>query len=85
MGYPGVEVFLDPVAVGDFLPDMPLFLTPQVYVPVPLEATYCAAWETVPKFWRDVITAPPANGARKQVRAESGSNDARSSPQVIDP
>ena len=65
VGYPGVEVYLDPVAVGDLLPDMPLFLTPQVYVPVPLEATYDAAWEAVPEFWRDVLTAPPANGRKK--------------------
>lgn len=65
VGYPGVEVYLDPVAVADVLPDMPLFLSPQVYVSVPLEATYDAAWETVPQFWRDVITAPPANGRKK--------------------
>ena len=24
---------------------MPLFLTPEVYVPLPLEATYQSAWE----------------------------------------
>src|SRR5262249_23475675 len=30
--------YIEPVAVGDTLPDMPLFLEPDVYVPVPLEA-----------------------------------------------
>jgi hypothetical protein len=36
---------------------MPLFLTPHVYIPVPLEATCQSAWEAVPSFWRDVLTA----------------------------
>jgi hypothetical protein len=52
------EVFLEPAAVGRPLLDMPLFLTPEEYVLVPLEATYQAAWEAVPEFWRDVLTAP---------------------------
>jgi hypothetical protein len=68
VGYPSMEVFLDPVAVGDALPDMPLFLTQQVYVPVPLEATYLAAWESVPEFWRKVLTKPPQNGRKKPGR-----------------
>ena len=69
VGFPGMEVFLDPVAVGDSLPEMPLFLTPAVYVPVPLEATYHAAWEGVPEFWQEVLTAPPPPGAgRKKSR-----------------
>jgi hypothetical protein len=29
------------------------------------EATYRAAWEGVPVFWRDILTAPPANGRKK--------------------
>jgi hypothetical protein len=49
------EAFVEPVAVGGELPDMPLFLTPEVYVPVPLEAAYQAAWETVPTYWRGVL------------------------------
>src|SRR5262249_51880655 len=44
-GFPCIEVFLEPVAVGDALPDMPLFLTPEVYVPLPLEPTYQSACE----------------------------------------
>jgi hypothetical protein len=50
------EVFINPAAVGAELPDMPLFLSPDIYVPVPLEATYQSAWEAVPSFWRDVVT-----------------------------
>lgn len=49
--------FVQPVAVGGTLCDMPLFLSPDVYVPVPLEASYQAAWETVPGYWRAVLEA----------------------------
>jgi hypothetical protein len=59
VGGPGTEAFIDPLAVGDTLPDMPLFLTPDVYVSVPLEATYCSAWEGMPTYWRDVLTTAP--------------------------
>jgi hypothetical protein len=51
------EAFVEPTAVGLRLPDMPLFLAPDVYILVPLEATYQSAWEAVPAFWRDVLTA----------------------------
>jgi hypothetical protein len=60
-GYAGGEVpraFVEPVAVGDRLPDMPLFLTPDDYVNVPLEATYQAAWAEVPDRWQEVLAAP---------------------------
>ena len=40
--------YVEPVAVGDRLPDMPVFLTAHRYVPCPLEATYQAAWEQFP-------------------------------------
>ncbi|HVA50765.1 MAG TPA: DUF4058 family protein [Pirellulales bacterium] len=49
------ESFVEPVAVGGKLADMPLFLSPDVYVPVPLEATYQSAWETMPAYWREVL------------------------------
>ncbi len=54
------ETFLEPVSVGDMLPEMPLFLTPNVYIPTPLEATYCSAWEVFPSFWREVVESPPS-------------------------
>lgn len=47
--------YVEPVAVGAMLPDMPLFLTPEVYVPVPLEATYGAAWGAMPRRWRNEL------------------------------
>ncbi len=51
------EAFVEPAAVGDFLATMPLFLTPDVYVNVPLEASYQAAWAEVPQRWRDVLAS----------------------------
>jgi hypothetical protein len=49
------EAFVEPVALGSLLPDMPLFLSPEVYVPVPLETTYQSAWEMLPGYWREVV------------------------------
>jgi hypothetical protein len=49
------EAFVEPVGMGDKLPDLPVFLTPQRYVPVPLEVTYQAAFEAVPQFWREAL------------------------------
>jgi hypothetical protein len=51
----GVTAYVEPVAVGDALPPMPLFLEPERYVNVPLEPTYAAAYEGVPLRWRRVI------------------------------
>ncbi len=50
-----IEVYLEHVAVGGSLPDMPLFLGRGHYVNVPLEATYAAAYGGVPAFWREVL------------------------------
>ena len=50
------EAFIEPTAIGAVLPEMPLFLTPEVYVPLPLEATYQSAWEAVPSYWQHVLT-----------------------------
>jgi hypothetical protein len=40
--------YVEPVAVGDALTDMPVFLTPERYVLCPLESTYETAWEQFP-------------------------------------
>ncbi|WP_169978197.1 hypothetical protein [Tautonia rosea] len=53
------EVFLEPVAVGRPLPEMPLFLSDAIYVPVPLEVTYARAWDAVPAVWRNAIASIP--------------------------
>ena len=56
-----VEVYLEYVAVGAALPEMPLFLDPERYINAPLEATYQATYRGTPAFWRDVLEGrPPA-------------------------
>ena len=50
-----IEVYLEHLAVGAPLPEMPLFLRSDRYVNVPLEATYTAAWRGMPAFWRGVL------------------------------
>jgi hypothetical protein len=52
---PPVEAYLEHVAIGSALPDMPLFLSSDRYIPAPLEATHQAAYRGVPAFWRDVL------------------------------
>ena len=55
------HLYAEPLAVGDALPDLPIFLRPGFWVPVPLASTYAAAWEATPKRWRKVIEgAEPA-------------------------
>jgi hypothetical protein len=55
------RAYIEPVAVGDLLPDMPLFLEPNGCVKVPLEATYQTAFTVMPRRWRDELQ-PPAAG-----------------------
>ncbi len=49
------EAYLEPVAVGQTLSDMPLFLNRERYVNVPVEATYMTAYRGLPAYWRGVI------------------------------
>jgi hypothetical protein len=49
----GVQAcYVEPVGVGDKLPDMPLFLTNNLYIYVPLEPTYQATWDASPEELR---------------------------------
>ncbi|HEX8202009.1 MAG TPA: hypothetical protein VF590_16155 [Isosphaeraceae bacterium] len=55
--------YVEPVAVGDVLPEMPLFLKPGFYVPAPLEATYRTTWDLFPaplKGLLEPLAGPPA-------------------------
>lgn len=55
-----ITAYVEPVAVGAPLPDMPLFLEDDTYVYVPLEATYRTAWAGFPAPLRDLLEpAPP--------------------------
>jgi hypothetical protein len=47
--------YIEPVAVGGTLPDMPIFLETGRYVPVPLGSTYEAAWNSCPEIFRQRV------------------------------
>lgn len=47
--------YVEPIAVGDRLPDMPLFLAGDFYVSVPLEETYQATWNVLPMELRKLV------------------------------
>lgn len=49
------EAFIQPISVGEDLPEMPVFLDPDHYVNVPLAPTYEQGWRGVPSIWRDVV------------------------------
>lgn len=49
------HAYMETIAVGERLPDMPLFLESDGHVMVPLEATYLAAWDAFPARWRRVV------------------------------
>lgn len=50
-----LTAYVEPIAVGDPLPSLPIFLGQGVYVPAPLEATYQATWATCPEPVREVV------------------------------
>ena len=54
------RAFIEPVAVGDALPDMALFLEPNGCIKVPLESTYQSAFAVMPQRWRDELQPPAA-------------------------
>jgi hypothetical protein len=49
------EAFVEPMAVGQPLPEMPLFLAAGWYVNVPLESTYMTAYAGLPTVVREVV------------------------------
>ena len=55
--YAGVPktAYVEPVGVGDVMPDMAAYLDLDSYVPVPLEATYQATWESCPEDMREAV------------------------------
>jgi hypothetical protein len=51
----GIEAYVEHLMVGDPLAEMPMFLTSDFYINIPLEATYQVAYRGVPAFWREVL------------------------------
>jgi hypothetical protein len=50
-----MRAYVEPVGVGGVLPDMPAYLDPDSYVPVPLEATYQTTWASCPDAMREAV------------------------------
>lgn len=55
--------YVEHLAFGRPLPDMPLFFRRGRYINVPLETTYQAAYRGVPAFWREVLERACEPGA----------------------
>lgn len=53
-GHP-IKAWVEPIQVGDTLTPMPLFITPEHYIELPLEETYEQSWAGVPARWKRVI------------------------------
>jgi hypothetical protein len=47
--------YVEPIAVGDTLPDMALFVAEGMHVKVPLESTYQTAWAACPEAMREAV------------------------------
>lgn len=47
--------YVEPFAVGDAVPDVPLFVSGERYVPCPLEASYQATWAVMPPPIRRLV------------------------------
>lgn len=57
MAGPILRAYIEPIAVGDALPALPIFLTDEIYVPAPLEETYMTTWGLCPKPLRQRVEA----------------------------
>ena len=55
---PPPVAYVETIAVGDTLPDMPLFLKPEFYVPAPLQATYQTTWGVFPAALKGLLGNP---------------------------
>ena len=61
VAYVGAEMptaYVDFIGVGDPLPDMPIFLSEDKYVTVPLEETYNRAWAAYPTLLKERMERP---------------------------
>jgi hypothetical protein len=52
-----MTAYVEPLAIGGTLPNMPLFLDSDSYVSVPLEETYLQAWAGFPAPWKEELEA----------------------------
>jgi hypothetical protein len=50
-----ITAYVEPLAVGDPLPSLPIFLERGIYVPAPLEESYQTAWSKCPAPVREFV------------------------------
>ncbi|HSZ59881.1 MAG TPA: DUF4058 family protein [Tepidisphaeraceae bacterium] len=55
---PPPMAYVEPVAVGDALPSLPIFLDRGTYVPAPLESSYQTTWSKCPAVVKEVVQGP---------------------------
>jgi hypothetical protein len=55
---PTKVAFVEPLAVGDPLPALPIYLTEADYIPAPLEETYRTSWAVFPGDFKDLLVSP---------------------------
>jgi Protein of unknown function (DUF4058) len=63
-----IKTYWEYLAFGSALPDMPLFLDPEIYVKTPLETTYQTAWQSTPELYREILEKPHGPPRRKRGR-----------------
>jgi len=49
------KAFIEPLAVGDELPEMPIFLTDEMYILAPLDSTYRTSWAAFPDDYKELV------------------------------
>lgn len=55
--------YIEPLGVGESMPDMPLFLTTRLHIKVPLQSTYEATWDSLPEQLRTAVTTGKMPGS----------------------
>ncbi len=55
---PSPVEYVQPFAAGDPIPGLPLFLTPDRYIDLPLASTYEQAYGDAPPFAQEILSAP---------------------------
>jgi hypothetical protein len=55
---PTKVAYVEPVAVGDPLPSLPIYLTEADYILAPLEETYQTSWAVFPTDFKDLLEGP---------------------------
>ena len=67
VGIAGRRAFVETISLGGKLPDMPLFLKGDSYVPAPLEASYQTAWADFPAPMKRLLVLARRGYGRSRV------------------